>query len=119
MENKYSYSPKDVEEAKAIRSEFIPVEKKEIDKLRTIKRNAEGRARVPAITLGVIAAIIFGIGFSLTLFLPSYFILGIAVGIIGIVGIAFAYPLYKSRLSKEKERVEDDVVALADAIING
>lgn len=114
----YTYSARDVEEAKRIRKEFVSGEKEPIDRLREIQRKVESRARIPAISLGVIAALVFGVGLCFTLvWAETLFVPGIIIGLVGIVGIALVYPLYKSRLDKEKKLVENEVRQLSDAVI--
>lgn len=113
----YTYSARDVEEAKRIRKEFIKGEPSEMDQLRKLQHDAETKARIPAITLGVISALVFGFGFCCTMVWTNLFIIGIVVGVVGLIGIALVYPLYKARLEKERKLVENEVRQLSDAVI--
>ena len=47
----------------------------------------------------------------------DYFILGIIIGIIGMIGILLNYPLYKKILKNSKEKYAQDIIKLADEIV--
>ncbi len=118
MENKtnYSYSLKEVEDAKRIRKEFAS-EESDYERLKRIVRNAQRNATIPAIMYGIVFALVLGIGMCLTMLTSSFFILGIVIGIFGIAGVATTYPLYKWFLKKENAKIEDDVLSLSSKII--
>lgn len=117
MENRssYTYSLKEIEEAKRIQKEYSKSES-DYEKLKRIVKRAERNAQIPAISLGVIAAIIFGIGMCLCM-VNSNYLWGIIIGVIGIAGCIASYFVYKSFLKREKEKIEDDVRELSEKII--
>ena len=44
-------------------------------------------------------------------------VLGILVGLVGIVMVALAYPLYNRTLKKEREKIAPDVLSLTDELM--
>lgn len=119
MNNTYSYSAKEAEEAKRIRRDFSLEEKSDLEKLRELEATAKRKASIPAMIVGVISALVFGVGFSCVMVFTTYFVLGIFVGIIGVIGMALAYFVYVKKLEKEKLRVATEVERLSSLIISG
>ena len=119
MSNNFTYSAKEAEEAKKIRKSFVTGELSDIDRLRDIEKQANKNAIIPAITLGVLSALVFGTGLSLVLLSTGLFALGVVIGVIGIIGMSSSYLLYTRRLKTERAKYEDEVKTIADRIIAG
>ena len=119
MSNNFTYSAKEAEEAKKIRKSFVTGELSDIDRLRDIEKQANKNAIIPAITLGVLSALVFGTGLSLVLLSIGLFALGVVIGVIGIIGMSSSYLLYTRRLKTERAKYEDEVKTIADRIIAG
>lgn len=47
----------------------------------------------------------------------DYFILGVIVGIIGLVGIGLTYPLYSHITKKERERLAPEILRLTEELM--
>ena len=43
--------------------------------------------------------------------------IGIAVGAVGIVGVALAYPIYKAITKKERERIAPEVLRISEELL--
>lgn len=119
MSNNFTYSAKEAEEAKKIRKSFVTGELSDIDRLRDIEKQANKNAIIPAITLGVLSALVFGTGLSLVLLPAGLFALGVVIGVIGIIGMSSSYLLYTRRMKAERAKYEDEVKTIADRIIAG
>ncbi len=115
--NTFSYSPRDVEKAKRIRKEYSS-EKSAMDELDEIGRRVHSRAMIPSISLGLISALVLGIGMCLSM-LTSFLIQGIVIGLAGIAGACLVPLFYRKRIETEKSRVADRVMELSGRIING
>ena len=69
------------------------------------------KAQAAALAVGIIGALILGTGMSLCMTdigaALGHFslILGIAVGLVGMVMVASAYPIYNRMLKKEREKI--------------
>lgn len=110
-----------LQEAKNIRAKYE--RKKEgtetkIETLRRLDNSAETSGKIAALTLGVVSTLVLGFGMCCTmLWADRLFALGVIIGILGLAGIAVAYPLYSCITKKQRARIADKVMQLADEII--
>ena len=132
MENKekdtfnYTYSAKEQEEIKAIRKKYAVQEQTE-DKMAQLRRLDAGvysKASTASLVVGIIGALIMGIGMSLVmtdicemLGTVLAMIIGISVGIVGIVLVCLAYPIYNRTLKKEREKIAPEILRLTDELM--
>ena len=130
MENKerfhYTYSAKEQEEIKAIRQKYAAPERTE-DKMAQLRRLDAGvysKATTAALVVGIIGALIMGMGMSLIMteigaFLGTVMamIVGIGLGVIGIILACLAYPLYNLTLKKEREKIAPEILRLTDELM--
>ena len=71
-----------------------------------------------SLVLGVISALVLGVGMCCCMVWgDKLFIPGIIVGLVGIVGIALAYPVYKRITEKERERIAPEIIRLTDELM--
>lgn len=128
MENReetfrYTYSAKEQAEVEAIRKKYLPPEENKMEQLRKLDRSATGKAQAWAIALGVIGTLILGTGMSLCMTELSGFLggtamfIGIPVGLVGIVLVALAYPVYNRILKKERQRIAPEVLRLTEELM--
>ena len=114
----YTYSAKEQEELKRIRSKYAPKEENKMDLLRRLDAQVYQKATMYAIIVGVIGALILGTGMSCCMVWGgAVFVLGIIVGIIGLAVVGLAYPLYNRTLKKERERIAPEILRLADELM--
>ncbi|MBQ4642036.1 MAG: hypothetical protein IJB47_05455 [Oscillospiraceae bacterium] len=134
MENKeketfnYTYSAKQQEEIKAIRKKYSAPEEKE-DKMAQLRRLDHGvtqKAQAVSLVFGVIGALILGFGMSLAMtdlgeILGSYrgmsMLFGIIIGVVGIILVSLAYPLYNRIVKKEREKIAPEILRLTDELM--
>ena len=113
-----TYSAGEHEEIKRIRERYVPREQSKIDRLRRLDRRVNSRAEIAALVLGIVGALIFGGGMSAVLVLGGgWLIPGIITGVVGMIVAAFAYPAYMYVLKREKNKVADEILRLADELI--
>ena len=114
----YTYSAKEQAEIKRIRSKYIPKEENKMMQLQRLDASATQKATMYAIIVGVIGSLILGTGMSCCMvFSSSWFIPGIVIGLIGMVVVAIAYPLYNRVLKKERERIAPEILRLTDELL--
>lgn len=114
----YTYSAKDQAEIKRIRSKYIPKEESKLEQLRRLDASATQKAAMYSIIAGVIGALILGAGMSCCMvWTDTLLIPGILIGVIGMVVVAAAYPLYDRTLKKERERIAPDILRLTDELM--
>ena len=127
MENKeneafcYTYSAKEQEEIKNIRKKYAVPEASEdkMERLRRLDKSVTDKATAKALIVGIIGALIMGTGMSLVMtdlgealgaYQNAALYIGILVGIIGIVLVGCAYPVYNRVLKKERERTAPEIL---------
>ena len=104
--------------AEAIANEYSSKKESKVVALKKLDRKAKKPAEIFAYTNGIIMSLVFGFGMCLAMkVIGNYFILGIVIGIIGMIGILLNYPLYKKILEDSKEKYAQDIIRLADEIV--
>lgn len=125
---RFTYSAKEQEEVKAIRKKYTAPEEKEdkMARLRRLDASVTQKATSVALVFGIIGALLLGFGMSLAMTelsailggLRSMAVLvGIAVGIIGIVLMCLAYPIYNRIVKKEREKIAPEIIRLTDELM--
>lgn len=122
----FTYSAAQQQEIENIRSKYLPKEEQEEDKMQTLRRlhNSAGQKALRwAIIWGTIGTLIMGTGMSLVmtelgaLFGKFGLVIGIAIGLVGIVLVALAYPLYNHILKKERARIAPQILRLSEELL--
>ena len=124
----YTYSAKEQEEIKAIRKKYAAPEQTEdkMAQLRRLDAAVTQKAAAFSLVFGIIGTLILGIGMSLAMTDIGMLIgldggitmlAGILIGVVGIVLICFAYPVYNSILRKEMERIAPEIIRLTDELM--
>ena len=124
----YTYSAKEQNELKRIRDKYTVQAESEdkMARLRKLDASVTGRARVIAITLGVIGVLVLGFGMSLIMtdfaaILGSHrdkaMIIGIAVGIVGAIIVSLAYPVYNVIVKARRRKLAPEIIRLTDELI--
>lgn len=121
MENKetfsYTYSAKEQEEIKKIREKYVPKEADKMEQLRRLDAGATQKGTVISLVVGIIGALILGTGMSMCMVWTELFVLGIIVGIVGIVMVSAAYPIYSYVIKKEREKIAPEIIRLTDELM--
>ena len=126
MENhsfEYTYSAEQQKEVEAIRKKYLPKEEDKMEQLRKLHAIPTKKAQAVAIALGVIGTLIMGTGMSLCMTELSGFFggtamfVGIPVGIVGMILVALAYPVYNRVLKKERSRIAPEILQLTDELL--
>ena len=119
MENKefnYTYSAKEQEEIKRIRNKYVPEEVDKMELLRRLDNSVTQRASLVSLIVGILSALVLGLGMSCCLVWNS-FIIGVIIGVIGIVGVALAYPVYNSIVKAQREKIAPEIIRLTDELM--
>lgn len=127
MENKegfhYTYSAAQQQEIENIRKKYLPREEDKMEQLRRLHNSATQKAQAWSIAIGVIGTLILGAGMSLfmsdlaALFGGYAMLIGIPVGLVGLVFVALAYPVYNRTLRKERERIAPQILQLTEELM--
>ena len=122
MENKnetftYTYSAKQQEEIRNIRSKYLPKEEDKMEQLRRLDRSASKKGAVVSVTLGVIGCLLLGVGMCCTMvWMQNWFIPGVVIGVLGIAAVAVAYPVYNRNTEKEREKLAPQILKLTEEL---
>lgn len=97
-----------------------------MERLRKLDHSATQKAQAYSIALGVIGALLLGSGMSLFMtdlaqkfgFIGYWVMaLGIMIGLVGIVLVALAYPVYNLVLKKERARIAPQILQLTEELL--
>ena len=111
----YTYSAPEQEEIRKIREKYAPKKESSLEKLRRLDAQAERPGTVISLILGIVGTLIFGTGMCCCLVWELYLV-GIAVGIVGVCILAMAYPLYKRVTKKQREKIAPQILALTEEL---
>ena len=127
MENKdgfnFTYSAAQQQEVESIRKKYLPPEENKLEQLRKLHHSASQKAQACSIAIGVVGALILGTGMSLAMTELGAalggvaMMIGILIGIVGMVLVALAYPVYNRVLKKERERIAPEILRLTDELL--
>lgn len=112
----YSYSAKQQEEIKKIRSKYEAPQEDMMAYLRRLDEGATKKGTMLSIAIGVIGTLILGVGMCMVL-VWQLFITGIIIGLFGIIGLSVAYPLYIYVTKKEREKIAPEVLRITDELL--
>ena len=127
MENKegfnFTYSAAQQQEVEDIRKKYLPKEEDKMEQLRKLHAIPTQKAQAASLAVGILGALIMGTGMSLAMTeigsaLGSLaMVLGIAVGLVGMVLVALAYPLYNRVLEKQRKKIAPEILRLSDELL--
>jgi hypothetical protein len=113
----YTYSASEQAEIQKIREKYIPKEENKMEQLRRLDESATKPATVAALVLGIVSALVMGVGMCCTmLWADKFFIPGIIIGIIGLSGVGAAYPLYNRLAQKQREKIAPEILRLTEEL---
>lgn len=127
MENKegfnFTYSAAQQQEIENIRKKYLPREEDKMEQLRKLHAIPTQKAQAASLAVGIIGALIMGTGMSLAMTeigaaLGSLaMVIGIVIGIVGMVLVALAYPLYNRVLKKQRKKIAPEILRLSDELL--
>ena len=114
----YTYSAKQQEEIKQIRSKYMSKEEDKMERLRKLERSVTMKGTMYSIIVGVVGTLILGAGMSMALVWgDKLFVLGIIVGIIGLAVLVVAYPLFQKITKQEREMIAPEIIKLTEELM--
>lgn len=114
----YTYSASRQEEVRRIREKYVPREEDKMERLRRLDRAATKPGTIAALIVGIAGALIMGLGMCCTMVWSEVlFIPGIIIGVVGIIGICAAYPLYLRITKRRRDRLAPEILRLTDELM--
>ena len=107
--------------AEQLANEYAPKKTSKVVALRKLDAKAKLPATVFTSTLGIVSALVFGVGMCLSMNVigdgsTAMMIVGIAVGILGMAGMGANFPIYRKILARGKQKYAYEIIELAREI---
>ena len=101
----YTYSAHENQEVLNIRKKYMPQEETKLEELKRLDRTVQNSGVMEALIVGVVGCLIFGVGmcFGLGVF-GAITWPALIFGLIGTVGMSFAYPVNRKCYNKMKDQ---------------
>lgn len=107
--------------AEHLANEYAPKDDSKVIALRKLDARAKLPATVFTYSVGMISALIAGVGMCLSMNVIGNgssvsFVLGIIIGLVGLAGMGINYPVYKKMLARGKQKYAFEIMELAKEI---
>lgn len=107
--------------AEQLANEYAPKDTSKVVALRKLDKKAKLPANIFTYSLGILSALVFGIGMCLGMRVigsgsTASFVAGIIIGIIGMIGMGVNLPIYKKLLEKGKQKYAFEIIEIAKSI---
>ena len=107
--------------AEQIANEYAPKDTSNVVALHKLDAKAKLPATVFTYSVGILSALVFGVGMCLAMGqigsgTTGSFVLGIIVGVLGMAGMSINYPIYKRILANGKKKYAFEIMELAKEI---
>lgn len=116
----YTYSATQQEEIKRIREKYAPPTQEEdkMERLRKLDRDVTKPGLIVALVVGIVSTLVMGLGMCCTMVWgENLFVPGIVIGVIGIIGICTAYPLYIRVTKRQRGKLAPEIMRLTDELM--
>ena len=116
----YTYSAKEQDEIRSIRSKYAPPSKSEtpLEHLRRVDAGATRGASITSMIIGIVSALLLGVGMCCTMVWGNkLFIVGVLIGVVGIAGVIAAYPIYTRMVKRKREKLAPEIMRLSDELM--
>ncbi len=112
-----SYTQEDREEVKKILQQYNPPKDSLIDQIKVLDEKAKRQGLIVSIVIGVVGSLTLGSGMCLVL-LTDILPWGIITGVIGMLIMGLAFPVYLSFLKKGKAKYGEEIRKLSEELLN-
>lgn len=107
------------EQIEDIRKNYLPKSQEEnkFEKMKKLDSKVKNVPTIWGFVVGIIGILIFGLGMTMVLEW-NIIIFGIAVCLIGLIPMIFAYFIYKKLKDKLTEKYKDEILNLSEELLN-
>lgn len=114
----YTYSAKQQQEILEIRKKYLPAEEDKMARIRKLDASVTRKGTLVSVSMGIVGCLLLGAGMSCSMvFAGVWFLPGIVLGLIGIVTMAVAYPVFTHIIRKERARIAQQILELTDELL--
>ena len=119
----YRYSAKENKEVQEIRRKYLPREESKFEELKRLDDMVQNSGTLESLCFGIGGALVFGLGLCLAMQVIGSGViliaLGVLLGIIGMVSMIVAYPIYRKVFDKTKEKFAPRILELTAELTDG
>lgn len=109
----YTYSAPENQEVLNIRKKYMPHEETKLEELKRLDNLVQNSGVMESLIVGIGGCLVFGLGMCFAMkVIGDCLWLGILLGLIGTVGMLFAYPVYRKFFEKAKSRYAPRILEL-------
>lgn len=121
----FTYSAAQQEEIEAIRKKYLPREGQvdKMEQLRQLDASVTKKGTMVSLIVGILGALMMGAGMSLImtdlgdhLGISAVMVPGLILGIVGMIGVIAAYPLFQYITRKERARIAPEILRLTEEL---
>ena len=117
----YNYSAKENKEVQEIRSKYLPREESKLEELKRLDYTVQNSGMIESLCAGIGGILMFGLGLCLAMQVIGSgvfsIVLGILLGIVGMIGMIAAYPVYRKMAQKAKAEYAPRILQLTDELM--
>lgn len=109
----YTYSAPENQEVLKIRKKYLPREETKMEELMRLDHLVQNSGVMESLCTGFGGALVFGLGMCFAMeVIGKAMWLGILLGLVGAVGMLFAYPVYRKIFEKAKQQYAPRILEL-------
>jgi len=114
----YIYSAEQQVEIEKIRNKYMPKQEDKLEQLRKLDASVTKKGTIISIMLGIVGILAFGGAMSMILVVGNSLLLpGVLLGVLGVVFMVMAYPIFTKVTEKERERIAPEILALTEELL--
>lgn len=114
----YIYSAEQQVEIEKIRNKYMPKQEDKLEQLRKLDASVTKKGTIISIMLGIVGILAFGGAMSMILVVGNSLLLpGVLLGVLGVVFMVVAYPIFSKVTEKERERIAPEILALTEELL--
>lgn len=114
----YTYSASQRKEIEEIRKRYLPEQEDKMAQLRRLDAGVTRKGTIVALSLGFVSCLLLGLGMCCSMiWIERWFVFGIVIGLIGISGMAAAYPVFIRITKRERERIAPQILKLTEELM--
>ena len=115
----YTYSAAQQEEIRSIREKYTPPAQEEdkMERLRRLDQSVTRPGMITALTIGIISTLVMGAGMSCIMVWENLLIPGVIIGVVGMIGVIAAYPIYSRITKKQRDKLAPEIIHLSDELM--
>lgn len=114
----YTYSASQRKEIEEIRKRYLPEQEDKMAQLRRLDAGVTRKGTIVALSLGSVSCLLLGLGMCCSMvWMERWFVFGIVIGLIGVSGMAAAYPVFIRITKRERERIAPQILKLTEELM--